>query len=168
MGDVFKEQLVKAKRSKEDSKNRILMMIGAVVISLITIIIIPALGVLVSIAAAIGCMYGMRYFDKEYEYSLTNNELDIDIIYSQQIRKEFYAVDIKKISLMASINDYRHKAEIEQATKVVDASDGQETPATYAIIYPNEGQNVKVLFTPNEEMVTLIYKQAPHKVHKMR
>ncbi len=169
MGDVFKEQLVARQASNQDKLKVIAIWVGAIVVGLITIFVVGTLiGSIALVAAIYGAMYYSSQFKKEHEYALTNNELDIDVIYNKQRRKELVSCDIKKIDVMASIKDEQHKGAFERAQKVIDASDGHETADTYAILAPIKGELTKILLTPNEDMLNLIYKQAPHKVMKYR
>ena len=169
MGDTFKEQLVAMQMTSKAKVQRISIWIGAVVIGLAAFLLLGSfLGSLLLVGVGAGAVYLTAKFKKEHEYAITNNELDIDVIYNKQRRKKVIDIDLKKIDLMASIKDDKHKASLERAKKVIDASDGEEGKNTYAILYPNEGELLKILITPNEEMLTLMYKQAPHKVMKQR
>ncbi|OOB77154.1 MAG: hypothetical protein BEN18_11185 [Epulopiscium sp. Nuni2H_MBin001] len=169
MGDVFKEQLVKANTTKQELLKRNGYIFLAVLGSVITFIFLGTMfGGVITLIAVIFIAYIMRMSNKEYEYALTNSELDIDVIYSKQQRKKFLNFDLKSINVMASISDTKYSAEFERAQKVIDASDGLRDNNTYAVIYSKDGETVKVLITPNDDMLNLMYKQAPNKVHKFR
>lgn len=169
MGDVFKEQLVKAVPSSKDKMQQALVVIGAVVISFVALFFGGAfIGPIVVVAAVWGGIYVSALFKKEFEYSLTNHELDIDVIYNKQRRKRLLTVDIKQSNVMASIKDEKYQHEIERGQKIIDASDGKQTKDTYAIVFGKDGETIRLFVTPNEEMLNLIHKQAPNKVHKMR
>lgn len=169
MGDVFKEQLVAQKMSQKDKAQRIIIIIGAVLLGIVAFVIGGAfIGPLAIVGLVFGAAFLASKYKREYEYSLTNNEVDIDVIYNKERRKKILTIDFKKIDIMASIKDERHQESLERAQKTINASDGEFTKDTYAIIYPVEGVPTKILITPNEEMRTLMYKQAPHKVHIAR
>lgn len=169
MGDIFKEQLVKAKPTSKDNMQKVLVIVGAILISTVAFIFGGAmLGPIVVVVAVWGALYLSAFFKKEYEYSLTNNELDIDVIYNKQRRKRLISIDIKQINVMAGIKDDKYAHELERGQKVIEASDGEGKPNTYGIVCGHEGQTVKLLITPNEEMLNLIHRQAPNKVHKCR
>lgn len=165
MGDIFKEQLVKQKMSQKDKAQRIIIIISAILLGVIAFVIGGTfIGPVVIVALVFGGGFLLSKYKKEYEYSLTNNELDIDVIYNKERRKRQVTINIKEIDIMASIKDEKHKASLERVQKTMNMSDGEFTQDTYAIIYPIQGVPTKILITPNEEMRTLIYKQAPHKV----
>lgn len=168
MGDVFKEQLVKTKATNKDKAQIVIISIAAVLLSIVSFIFAGLIAPLIILGIVWGCIYLTSFFKKEYEYSLTNNELDIDIIYNKERRKKLLDIDLKKMDIMASIKDDRHKEALERAQKTIDVSDAEYTQNTYAIIYAKQGTLTKVLISPNEEMLNLMYKQAPHKVFKYR
>lgn len=169
MGDVFKEQLVKSKPSSKDKLQKVLVIVGAILVSTLAFMFGGALfGPIIVVAVVWGAVYASAFFKKEYEYSLTNNELDIDVIYNKQRRKRLISIDMKQINVMASIKDDKYTHEIARGQKVIEASDGDSKQNTYAIVYGHNGQTLKILVTPNEEMLNLLQRQAPNKVHKCR
>lgn len=169
MGDVFKEQLVSVKKSSKDKLNQTLIIIASI---LLIIIAFMFGGLFIGPVAILGVLWGawflMSKLKKEYEYSLTNNELDIDVIYNKERRKKIMVIDMKKIHVMASIKDDRKQDEIERAQKIMDFSNGEMTQDTYAIVCEKDGSVVRVLITPNQEILNLMYKQAPNKVFKQK
>ncbi|MGL4799423.1 MAG: hypothetical protein ACRCWY_08535 [Cellulosilyticaceae bacterium] len=169
MGDVFKEQLVGMKMS---SKAKVQQGIIWSVTVLVAITVFLFLGTFIASIVILGMGWGALFLTgklkKEHEYILTNNELDIDVIYNKERRKKIMTIDLKKIDLMASIKDEKHKESLVRAQKSLNASDGEGTQDTYAILYAHNGELTRILITPNEEMLTLIYKQAPHKVMRYR
>jgi hypothetical protein len=166
MGDVFKEQLIKAKPTSKDKMLKAGLIVGIVAVCLFAFVCLGFLFPIIAVIAIFGGIYLLQFTSREYEYCLTNNELDVDVIYNKQRRKRLLTVDIKKINLCASIKDDKYREDLARGQKVIDVSDGLEGKETYGIVYGEEGQTVKLLFTPNSEMLGLIYKQAPHKVHK--
>lgn len=169
MGDVFKEQLVQMKMSKKASAQRSIIWVVTVLVSITVFIFFgPLLASLAILGLGWGALFLTSKLKKEHEYMLTNNELDIDVIYNKERRKKVLTIDLKKIDIMASIKDERHKDSLERAQKTLNLSDGEGTKDTYGVVYAHNGELTKILITPNEEMLTLIYKQAPHKVMRYR
>ena len=169
MGDVFKEQLVGMKMSSKDKAQRILIWVVAVLLILVVFTFFgPFFAAIAILALGWGAFFLTGKLKKEHEYSLTNNELDIDVIFNRERRKRLLTIDMKKIDLMASIKDDRHSESLTRAQKTVNASDGEYDKNTYAIMTPINGALTKILVTPNEELLTLMYKQAPHKVMRYR
>ena len=169
MGDVFKEQLVAMKMSSKDKAQQMIIWGVTILIVIVAFLFFgPFLAAIVVLALGWGAFFLTSKLKREHEYSLTNNELDIDVIYNKERRKKIMTLDLKKIDVMASIKDERHQESFARAQKTINASDGELTKDTYGILLNHAGALTKVLITPNEEMLTLMYKQAPHKIIRYR
>lgn len=169
MGDVFKEQLVPMEMSKRDKVQRVIIWLVTVLVGITVFLFFgPFLASITILGMGWGALFLTSKLKKEHEYSLTNNELDIDVIYNKERRKHVLSLDIKKIDMMVSIKDESHKGSLERAQKTINASNGEYTRDTYAILTAHNGELTRILITPNEEMLTLMYKQAPHKVIRYR
>lgn len=171
MAEVFKEYLIKQKKSTVDLAMQIGLVVGALVLSIVAFMLGgDFIGPLVIVGIVFGTAFLFNKFSREYEYILTNNELDIDVIYNRNSRKRVITFDMKKISVMASINDERHTAELNRGNcKVINASDNRNEANTYAIITESEEFGpCKILITPNDSLLEDLYRQAPNKVFKKR
>lgn len=167
MADIFKEYLIKQKKSPVD----LLAQAGIVLVTAIIVFIgflpnLPFLGPILILVALFSAAVLFTKFNREYEYILTNNELDIDVIYSKSRRKRVLTIDMKNIVIMASIQDGAKSQELQKGNKVINASDGENGPNTYAIVTSKDNVLYKVLITPNEAFLNELYRQAPHKVFK--
>lgn len=169
MSEVFKEYLIKQKKSPKDVMAQTGLVVGALILSCILFVLGgDFIGPLLIVGVIFGTGFLFNKFSREYEYILTNNELDIDVIYNRNTRKRVITFDMKKINIMASINDERHTNEINrQGMKVINASDNENKENTYAIITDTEKNGLcKILITPNETLLEELYRQAPNKVYK--
>lgn len=167
MSETFKEYLIKQKKSPLD----LLAQVGLVISALIIVFLLlrfggDFIGPILIVGVVFGVGYLFAFFSKEYEYILTNNEMDIDVIYNRSRRKRLLTVDMKKIDIMASIEDKDHASDINKEGKLINASDNAKNKNTYAIIAPQETGLLKILITPNESFLNELYKQAPSKVIK--
>ena len=88
--DHFAEQLVKKFHSSKDDLKKGLIIGGAAVICLISLLL-TFMGFPLALILPVGAVWGTWYLLKlsnvEYEYSCTNGELDIDKIMGQDKRK---------------------------------------------------------------------------------
>jgi hypothetical protein len=168
MADVFKEYLIKQKKSSVDNFTQAgIIAATAVIICLAFVFGGSFIGPVIILVVLFGAMTFFNRFNKEYEYILTNNELDIDVIYNKSKRKRVITIDMKAIELMASIQDANRKGQLDNKNgKVINASDGKNGADTYAIIVSKDSAVYKVLITPNETFLNNLHKQAPHKVFK--
>lgn len=171
MAEVFKEYLIKQKKSPKDMMMQVGLVVGAIVLSVIAFIVGgDFIGPLVIVGIVFGTGFLFNKFSREYEYILTNNELDIDVVFNRASRKRIITINMKKIDIMASIKDERYGAELNKAgLKVINASENTNEADTYAIITQSEKYGTcKILITPNDVMLDHLYKQAPNKVFKKK
>ncbi len=167
MAEIFKEYLVKQEKSPKDTLTQGGIVVGAVLIAAIAFLFGGQfIGPIIMLAVLFGAATLFSKFNKEYEYILTNNELDIDVIFNKAKRKRVLTIDIKAIEVMASIKDDRRKADLQKGNKFINASDGKNGANTYAIITSKDSALYKILITPNESFLNELHRQAPHKVFK--
>lgn len=167
MAEIFKEYLVKQTKSTKDTLTQSGIVVGALVIILIAFAFGGQLiGPIIILGVLFGAATLFSRFNKEYEYILTNNELDIDVIFNRSKRKRVLTIDMKAIDIMASIQDDRRKSELTKGNTIINASDGKNGANTYAIITSKDGTLYKVFITPNESFLNELHRQAPHKVFK--
>lgn len=169
MNDVFKEQLVEVKKTSAVSMKKTGIIVAAVIIGVLGITFGGMfLGPLVVVGLVIGANYLVKSMNLEYEYALTNDELDVDKIMNKERRKRLLTIDIKEIHMMAHITDGLRKGDMERAQKTIDVSSGVEGPDTYAILFMHENTLTKLVFEPNDGIQKSIYRQAPSKVFLQR
>mgnify|MGYP003196545864 CR=1 FL=1 len=168
MADVFKEYRIEQKKTPQDRLKQVGVVVGAIIVCLVLLMINFSIGFMLDIAVVCGAGYLLSKLNKEYEYTLTNSEIDIDVIYNKNSRKRIITIDIKKANVMASIKDERHLDEINKTgLKVINTSDNANDESTYAIITESEKVGLcKVLISPNDTLLDELYKQAPNKVFK--
>jgi hypothetical protein len=158
MGDVFREQIVKRKSGARETAIKAGLIFVVVLIGAASSMVLGEFFVIITAAAGFGAYYLMSFLNLEYEYSFTNGELDIDVIYSKQRRKRLMSVNVKDIELMAHIDDNAHQHTFSHAQQVKDVSSGTPGPDTYVFAMPLGGKRTKVIFEPNEKMLAAIAK----------
>lgn len=171
MAEVFKEYLIKQKKSPQDMLVQVGLVVGAIILSIIAFMLGgDFIGPLVIVGIVFGTGFLFNKFNREYEYILTNNELDIDVVYNRSSRKRIMTINMRKIEIMASIKDERYASELNKAgLKVINASENTNEANTYAIVTQSEKEGAcKVLITPNQSMLEDLYRQAPNKVFKKK
>lgn len=93
----------------------------------------------------------------EYEYIVTNNEMDIDKIIGKRKRKRMITVDLSKAD---DIGTYPPESDIEADT-TVHATSGLAKNAHYLLVRHKEYGKVKVIFNPNEKLREAIAQETP-------
>nr|WP_302599571.1 DUF6106 family protein [uncultured Cellulosilyticum sp.] len=169
MQATFKEYMIKQKKSAKDITMQALIVVCAAVIILLAMTMGGAIfGPIITIAALLGAGYLFIMFSREYEYILTNEELDIDVIYNRSKRKRVTTVNLRKIDVMAAMDDANHRHEIDGkgVAKVINASDNSNDKNTYVIIGQTQFGATKIILSPSEDFLDEMFRQSPNKIFR--
>jgi len=156
--DVFKEQLVKKIPTNKDLITKIGIIAIVVLIFIITMGIIPQLGVIITAAAGFGAYILIGRLRKEYEYIFTNGELDIDIIYNKSSRKRVFTGNVKDFELMTHVDNADHRNSFASANEKKDYSSGISSERSYIFLANYKGKRTAIIIEPNDEMLGAISK----------
>ena len=104
--DIFCEHIVKRKKQNIDWVLETILIIVAIYLSWIALgmmIYLRDFTLLVIAGIWFGAIFLIRRKNIEYEYTLTNNELDIDRIFAQRSRKRITSIDLARIDYKSPI-----------------------------------------------------------------
>ena len=169
--DIFVEQIVKKTASGKDWALRILIGIAMGILTAVSLFIfffilpIPAAGVLLVAGIFWGGYRLITNSDCEYEYIVTNGEIDIDKIIAKRKRVRLITA---KASVFEAFGEYENAPEAEDGVTVVSAAGINESEADTKMYYadfkhPSAG-NVRLIFTPEERVVDAIYPFLPRQI----
>lgn len=157
--DFFSEHIIKRKKTTQDVMSVIITFMVAFMAFYLILVQFGAgkLAVLIPIEIALvifGVYMVISSLNVEYEYSVTNGELDIDKIIAKRKRKKFVRLNLKDVEYFALLDD-KHIAVAEDPSVdcVMDASGSIDSPNVYFVIFFNNSQKVCLLFEPTKEMV---------------
>lgn len=160
--DNICEQLVEKKKTTADIVKMITLSLGLILGAAacmlasmyleITFLVVIAVGLL---ALGVWLVSGMNV---EYEYIVTNNEMDIDKIIGRRKRKRMITVDLSKAD---DFGKYPPEKNIESDT-TVHATTGLEKNAHYLLVQHKDYGKVKVIFNPNEKIREAIVQEFPN------
>lgn len=160
--DNIAEQLVQKRRTGADLIKKVLISLGALILASFFMFIAIYTGFMVSVIFAVGILaagvWMLGSFGIEYEYIVTNNEMDIDKIIGRRKRKRMITVDISNAEDFAP---YPSEADIT-ADATVHAYTGSETNAYYLLVNHSSYGRVKVIFNPNEKIREAIMQEIPN------
>lgn len=160
--DNICEQLISKSRSSADFIKIAAIVTGSVLLAAVCMFFAIVLGFTVLILLAVGILAAgiwiLNGVNVEYEYIITNNEMDIDKIIGRRKRKRMITVDISNAEDFAA---YSAEANID-ANVTVHASSGLEKDAHYLLVRHNDYGMVKVIFNPNEKMREAIVQELPN------
>lgn len=170
--DIFLEYMVKHKKDGKDKLILAAIILAGILLSVILFALSAVFG-LFSIGFVLialvwyGAVILMRTRTIEYEYILTNNELDVDKIIARNGRKRLLTVDFKEILICASTEDSAHRHEFEateQIGKVFDCTGDKERGGVYFIDFHMNEQRCRLLFQPLSKMLQEVKKYNPRNI----
>lgn len=169
--DIFMEYIVQHKRTGKDT----LKVVGIIVLAtllcmvssiMLTIQLVASLWLFVVAGIIYGAVWLIKKTIIEYEYILTNSELDIDKIMARSSRKRLITIDFKEVEICAPINEPSVKFEYENTqsiTKTLDCT-GDGITNVYFIDITGDNGKTRILFQPPSKLIESAKKFNPRKV----
>lgn len=157
--DMYIECLVKRHTDSSALLLKILTILASIILGIGLFIICLATRILApfGIFALAACIWGgwmlLRRFQLEYEYILTNFDLDIDTIIAQRKRKRMLSINLHEIDQFARF-DENHRSHVESANvqKHLDASTHVDGETWYLIFNHKNFGRTLLLFSPDERL----------------
>lgn len=170
--DIFVEQIVKKETSGKDWALRVLIGIGIGVLSAVSLFIfffmlpIPMAGLLLVCGICFGGYHLMTGLDCEYEYIVTNGEIDFDKIVAKRKRSRLITA---KVSTFEAFGEYTENTPAPgSGVTIVSAVGinefGGDTKPYYADFRHASAGNVRVIFTPEEKVIDAIVPFLPRQI----
>lgn len=162
MLDYFTENIVKRKKDGKDIAVSALIVIGALIVFSVLCYIGLITGLMqILFLLACGALWGayvlLGKFSIEYEYTVTNGEMDIDKIIQRRSRKRIITVKPKNIRTIEPI-----RADNTNYKQIIDVSKNDKNAEdTYMLITED---NIKIIFNPSEKMLKIFAKFRPQSV----
>ena len=146
--DFYTEYLVSKAPTGGDTVKKLLIGLGTAFLSAAAFwfIFFP-----ISLFIIVGIFYGAYYLmtgvDAEYEYILTNGDLDIDKIIGKRKRKRLVSASIDSFTAFGKLSE---AGDFSGTTVLASGSEGEAYYADF--VHKTEG-NVRIIFTPNERIL---------------
>jgi len=168
--DTFMEKLVTRKKTLTDH----LITIGAVVGSALLILLALSIPILIQLGlsivlAAAAAYLGYRVITSrniEYEYIVTNGDLDIDMIVSKRKRKRIFSANCKEFDIVSPVKSSHFDQAVQSIKNRIDASSSIDSPDAYFITLNYNGERTLVIFEPTEKMLNNFRLYIPRKVFR--
>ena len=163
--DSFNEYMVRRKKSGVDIAKMAAMIVGAIVLILILLLFAQFLGSFL-LLAVVGVGYllyiGINMQKVEFEYSVTNGELDIDKITAQRKRKRVVSVRSRDFEYFAP-KTAEHMSAYNDSTVTarIDATSNTGDEGVYFAIYFKNNLKTCMSFEPTEKMLNDFARFAP-------
>lgn len=121
-------------------------------------------GIIIAGLLLLVCVLVFPYLNVEYEYIFCDGQLDFDKIFSGNKRKTALRIDFEYVEIMAPETSHALDSYSHQQLKLIDYTSRERNIQPYAIVLRQGEQLTKILFEPNEKMITAIKQKAPRKV----
>lgn len=163
--DTFIEKIVRRQKKTSDH----LITAGLVFAGLILFLVVSNIQFLASFSLFIfaGIVYGIYYVSTtrniEYEFILTNDELDIDKIVSRRKRKRIFSASCKNFDVLARVSSDKYTQEIKNMKKRIEAVSSINSPDVFFATLNYKGEKTVILFEPDERMLKLFKTYIPKK-----
>ncbi len=166
--DTFMEKLVTKKKSIADHLITAGILLASTLLIMIALLVqvLQELGISLIIAAGIAYL-GYRLLSArnvEYEYIVTNGDLDIDKIVSRRKRKRIFSANCKEFDVVAPVKSDSYNRSAQEIKKRIDASSSIDSADAWFVSLNYKGEKTIVIFEPDERMLKNFKIYIPRKV----
>lgn len=164
--DVFLEKIVARRKDAKD----FLLVIAIIVAALVVISVSLSFPVTKGFAPIIivGIIYVVYRLitsrNIEFEYAVTNGDLDIDKIISQRKRKRIFSASCKDFDVVAKPGSVHFTKDVKAISKRIEAVSSMDAPGVYFITLHHKGERTVLFFQPDERMLNSFKIFIPKKV----
>ncbi len=165
--DTFIEYIVK---KKKDTKDYIIMaatVLGLIVLALACLIfnrMLFGIPFILLVFAVWGSYFIFTSRNIEYEYILTNSELDIDKIVARRSRKRVITINFKEIEVCAKTDNPNFKHNLDNKANVTRTEylqGNMKSENVYFVDFTGGSGKTRVFFEPNERILNELKKINP-------
>ncbi len=162
MNQLYAEAGVKRKDSAASMGLRMLIILGF--IAGFILMFLGQVFSMVGVVLLVGMFYLFPKLNVEYEYVFVDGQLDFDRITGKAKRKTLLRIDFEQVEIMApagshALDTYTYMKLLEK-----DFSSGNKDSKPYVIVANVEEKKLKILFEPNEKMLSVIKQKSPRKL----
>jgi hypothetical protein len=158
MQDVFIEYMVAKRQTIGTTLLKLFIGLGGVAVAIAAFMFSPYLGAFnfLGVFIAAGAIYGawvlITGMNIEYEYSLTNGELDIDTIIAQRKRKRLLSLKVRDVEDFGRYNAPEQEGKTYQ-TKIFACDHPLGEELWYFVTQHREKGKTLVVFNASEKML---------------
>lgn len=162
MNQFYAEAGVKRKDDIKSLGLRTLMIVGIVVGVLLMLF-----GGVIGIAGIVMIVILVFLYPKlnvEYEYVFVDGQLDFDRIIGKAKRKTILRIDLEQVEIVAPEGSHALDGYTYVQYEKKDFSSRDKNNKPYVIIASKEEKKYRILFEPNEKMITMMRQKSPRKI----
>ena len=167
--DIFHEQLVKHHRTAVDYLKIVGIILAALILFFLLVVIVPilagsAVGIIstVCLLAGVGVLFAAYYLISntgvEYEYIVTNNDLDIDKITGKRKRRRLLTVKVNTFEDFGIYRPEDHREKGYTSTVLCCGVSPGAGEAYYAVFEHASFGKTLLIFNPDSKIVEALKK----------
>ena len=164
--DSFVEQLIVKKTEGKDIFKRFALLCGGIFLFLFSLVVSYLTYMFFFALLGGGALYLSWYMVQstfvEYEYIITNNEMDIDKISAKRKRKRLITIKINKTEEWGEYSEGKGA----DAAATVQAHDCSYENLWYIVTQHEKYGKVNLLFSPNNSILEAVNKGVPYSLRK--
>lgn len=171
MKDVFVEKIITHKKGPLELFIRFMIIITTITviltINILALFVAPEFSPF-AFMVSFGLIYlAYRLFismNIEYEYSLTNDEFNVECITAKRKRKQVFYASCKTFDRVAPLSDPEYIHKLEASTAIHDYSSSSSREVTWYIALNHNGRNRIILFDYDDRFIEVFRRYNPRKV----
>ncbi len=164
--DMFIEKIVRKRKSIVDMLYILLIIVAVIIIGYLLAIFVPQFSTILIVGLLYLAYILISKLNIEYEYAMTNGDLDIDMIIDQKKRKRLLRANSKEFDVVAKVGSLKHTKEISECKNKKDYTSRRKDADVWFISLRKDGQDMVIFFEPPEKMINSIATYIPRKVFK--
>ncbi|MDD3866498.1 MAG: DUF6106 family protein [Eubacteriales bacterium] len=167
MNDTFIEKIVRRRKTSLDYLKIGGLILLALILFYLTLLFAQYIGFLVPLVL-VGLVYGLWFMisnmSKEYEYIVTNGDIDIDSIIARRRRKRVFSVRARDIEMMAPLDSDEYRQTMRSSPQLFDFTELKDKKENWFMLTEYKGRRTVVLFEPDERMLVSMKRFNPSKI----
>ena len=166
--DLFNETIIERKKGAKEFMLIAAMIVGAILLVFILMLFGQALSsfLLLFVVAVFYFLYiGISSLNIEYEYSVTNGDLDVDKIISKRKRSKVISVHSRSFEYFAPYTqEHKNAYEDSSITKKLDLTSNTGSDRVYFVVYYKNNDKILFTFEPTQKMLDDFARYVPRRV----
>lgn len=152
--DIFIEKIINKKKDTKDKLYVAGIILAGILLTAI-VFIVPILSVFSPALFAIILFFGYHFAKSrniEFEYAVTNGDIDVDKIIARSKRKRVLSVLTNDIEIVANIKSDKY-SDYKNITKRIEAVTSMDDDNIYFLVATYKGERTILFFQPDQRMI---------------
>lgn len=162
--DVFIEKIVQKRKDAKDYLIITGVIIATIVLVLLALNYIPGMGFIFMIGLGYIAYLIITSRNIEFEYAVTNGDLDIDKIIAQRKRKRVFSANCKNFEIVAKVKSSHFSEHYKSFKNQINCAGSLNNDNVYFIVLNYNNEQTVVYFEPSEKMLNNFKTFIPRKV----